>query len=244
MKAMILAAGRGERMRPLSDATPKPLLDVGGKPLIVWQLERLRSAGIIDVVINVSWLGEQIQARLGDGRAFNVRIHYSVEPEALETGGGVATALPLLGRDPFVTVSGDLWTDFDFGAVRRIASEMNERRTLAHLILVPNPDFHPEGDFAFDLGVDDALDASAALADDGDVARRYTFGNIGVYHPLLFEGVEPGTKCKLVTLFRRAMARRLVTGELYDGRWSNVGTPEQLAELDASLRTDAAPTDP
>lgn len=236
MKAMILAAGRGERMRPLTDTTPKPLLAVGGKPLIVWHVERLRAAGLIDIVINTSWLGEQIIERIGDGRQFNVRVHYSIEPEALETGGGIATALPLLGAEPFVILSGDIWSDFDYTALRRIASEMNEHRTLAHLILVPNPDFHPEGDFAFDLGVDDSIDASAALADDDNGTRRHTYGNIAVAHPRLFDGVELNTKVKLVTLLRRAMARRLVTGELFEGRWHNLGTPEQLAALDTELR--------
>ncbi|HEU4620949.1 MAG TPA: nucleotidyltransferase family protein [Burkholderiaceae bacterium] len=236
MRAMILAAGRGERLRPRTDICPKPLLDVGGKPLIVWQIERLRSAGIIDIAINLSWLGDQIEAKLGDGRQFNVRLRYSYEPEALETGGGVATALPLLGNEPFVCVSADVWCEYDYSGLRRIVAEMNERRTLAHLILVPNPDFHPEGDFALDIHVDDAAEAAAALADEGSPHQRYTFGNIGIYHPKLFDGVAPGTRMKLVTLFRRAMARRLVTGEVYHGRWHNIGTEAQLIALDAALR--------
>lgn len=228
MHAMILAAGRGERMRPLTDTAPKPLLPVGGKPLVQWHLERLAAAGFKEVVVNVSWLGQQIVDALGDGRRFGVRLRFSHErPAPLETGGGIATALPMLGDAPFVVVSGDIWTDYDFSRVRDTAARMRRDGTLAHLVMVPNPDFHPRGDYVLEDG---------AIGRGAPDAQRLTFGNIGVYDPALFEGVAPNTVLKLSVLFDRAMAAGLITGERFDGRWHNIGTPSQLAGLDAQLR--------
>ncbi len=218
MKAMILAAGRGERMRPLTDRTPKPLLTVGGKPLIQYHLEALARAGVRDIVINHAHLGAQIEQALGDGSRFGVLIHYSPEPEgALETGGGIFQALPLLGPAPFLVVNGDIWTDYPF-------ERLPERpQGLAHLVLVGNPPHHPQGDFALHDG--------QVLEDGG---HRLTFSGIGVYVPALFAGCEPG-RFPLAPLLRRAMAGGQVGGEHYRGRWVDVGTPGRLAELDAML---------
>ena len=232
MHAMILAAGRGERMRPLTDTRPKPLLAVGGKPLVQWHLERLAAAGFKEVVVNVSWLGQQIVDALGDGRRFGVRLRFSHErPAPLETGGGIATALPMLGDEPFVVLSGDIWTDYDLAQARDTAARMRADGTLAHLVMVPNPDFHPRGDYVLEDG---------AIRRGAPDAARLTFGNIGVYDPALFEGVAPNTVLKLSVLFDRAMAAGLITGERFDARWHNIGTPSQLAGLDAQLR-GAAP---
>ena len=220
MQAMILAAGRGERMRPLTDHVPKPLLQAGGKPLIVHHLERLASAGIRDIVINHAHLGEQIEATLGDGSRWGVRIRYSPEGKALETGGGIVRALPLLGLDPFLVVNGDIWTDLDFSRLRI------ETDRLAHLVLVSNPPHHPGGDFALSKG---------SVLSEG--APRYTFSGIGVYHPDLFRDQEPGA-FPLAPLLREAMTRNLVSGELYRGRWSDVGTPGRLQALDRMLSVD------
>lgn len=223
---MILAAGRGERMRPLTDHTPKPLLAVGGKPLIVWHIERLAAAGFCDIVINHAHLGHLIEAALGDGTRFGVSIRYSPEREALETAGGIAQALPLLGAAPFLVVNGDVFCDWDLIQTRaRIESLLAHPGQQAHLVLVPNPPHHPVGDFA--------------LADDRvlpEGAARYTFSGIGVYGPSLFAPVTPGAKSKLAPLLRDAMARGAVSGELHRGRWEDVGTPERLAALDAALR--------
>jgi MurNAc alpha-1-phosphate uridylyltransferase len=220
MQAMILAAGRGERMRPLTDHIPKPLLQAGGKPLIVHHLERLASAGIRDIVINHAHLGGQIEAALGDGSRWGVRIRYSPEGKALETGGGIFRALPLLGLNPFLVVNGDIWTDLDFSRLRI------ETDRLAHLVLVNNPPHHPGGDFALTDG--------RVLA-EGE--PRYTFSGIGVYHPDLFRDHEPGA-FPLAPLLREAMRRDLVSGELYRGRWSDVGTPGRLQALDRMLSVD------
>lgn len=216
---MILAAGRGERMRPLTDATPKPLLEVGGKPLIVWHLERLAAAGLRRVVINHAHLGQQIEHALGDGRRWGLQIVYSAEGEgrALETGGGILHALPLLGTAPFLVVNGDVWCDVD---PARLGLETG---LLAHLVLVDNPAHHPGGDFHLDQG---RLFA--------DRQPRLTFSGIGVYTPALFDGCEPGA-FPLAPLLRDAMARGRVGGEHHRGRWIDVGTPERLAELDRSL---------
>ncbi len=220
MKAMILAAGRGERMRPLTDQTPKPLLEAGGKALIQYHIERLAAAGIREIVINHAHLGDRIEAALGDGRRFGVRIRYSDEGQgkALETGGGIFKALPLLGPDPFLVVNGDIWTDLDFAGVRLADGD------LAELVLVPNPPHHPDGDFAL---------AAGRVSDAGP--PRYTFGGIGVYSPALFDGCEPGA-FPLAPLLRRAMARDRVGGRLHLGRWLDIGTPERLTELDLMLR--------
>lgn len=217
MKAMILAAGRGERMRPLTDSRPKPLLEVRGRPLIVRHIERLAAAGFRELVINTAWLGEQIHAVLGDGAAWGVAIAYSDEPPgALETGGGIHHALPLLGDAPFVVVNGDVWTDYPFAGLRRGLTGGD----LAHLVLVDNPPQHPGGDFALRDG---------RVAVDGEPVL--TFSGIGVYHPGLFADCRAGA-FKLAPLLRRAMAEGRVAGEHYAGAWSDVGTPERLAALD------------
>jgi MurNAc alpha-1-phosphate uridylyltransferase len=223
--AMILAAGRGERMRPLTDRTPKPLLDVGGKPLIVWHIERLVRAGISDIVINHAWLGEQIEAALGDGSRFGARIHYSRETTALETAGGIVLALPLLGTGPFLVVNGDVYTDFDFESLAAVTL----RDRLAHLVLIDNPAHHPKGDFALDRG---------SVAEDG--AARLTFSGIGLYHPALFDGLAPGARAPLAPLLRQAMREGRVSGVHFRGRWVDVGTAERLADLDATLRRESA----
>ena len=237
MKAMILAAGRGARMRPLSDRRPKPLLETGGKPLIVHMLEGLRRAGITDVVINHAWLGQRIMDALGDGRRFGVAIRYSPEPvAALDTGGGLVRALHLLGPEPFIAVNGDLYTDFPFS--RLPANPAG----LAHLVMVRNPNYHPRGDFWLRGGT---LLPDVAGAVSG--AERLTFAGIGVYRPELFElglvagGVAPASGSKgerfgLAPLLTAAMNGTNVSGERYDGAWFNVGTPDQLSELGAFLR--------
>ncbi len=226
MKAMILAAGRGERMRPLTDSCPKPLLVAGGKPLIVWHIERLAAAGIADLVINHAHLGRMIEDALGDGARFGVRIRYSPESSALETAGGIARALPLLGDAPFVVVNGDVFCDADFAGLRRAAEELNPVRC-AHLLLVANPTHNPDGDFG--------LTPDGQVRDDE--GERLTFSGIGAYHPALFADVPPDTPAKLAPLLRTAMARNRVTGARLLGRWVDVGTPERLHELDNSLRT-------
>jgi MurNAc alpha-1-phosphate uridylyltransferase len=229
MRVMILAAGRGERMRPLTDATPKPLLALAGKPLIVWHLERLAAAGLRDVVINHAWLGEQIEALLGDGSRYGVRIRYSPEGTALESAGGIAHALPLLDGGTFLVVNGDVYTQIDFAALSARASGIGPGAALAHLVLVSNPEHHPNGDFALESG---------RVCSDGP--RRLTFSGIGLYAPQLFADIPPGTRAQLAPLLRKAMADGRVTGEQFTGLWADVGTPERLAQLDAQLR--AQPT--
>ena len=220
MKAMILAAGRGERLRPLTDRVPKPLIEAGGKPLIGWHLERLAAAGCHEVVINVSHLGERIVERLGDGAAWGLRIAFSREPQALETAGGMALARGLLGPDPFLVVNGDVYCEVDLARLRRAA--IDER--LAHLVLVPNPPHHPDGDFTLDAG----RIGNAA-------APRYTYAGIAVIAPALFAGVAAGSKAQLAPLLRAAAERRLVSGELFEGTWLDVGTLERLSALEAYL---------
>ncbi|MGH8727522.1 MAG: N-acetylmuramate alpha-1-phosphate uridylyltransferase MurU [Burkholderiales bacterium] len=217
MKAMLLAAGRGERMRPLTDVTPKALLSVGGKPLMVWHLERLRAAGFSEIVVNLAHLGGQIEAALKDGREFGVNVVYSREDEALETAGGIAFALPLLGNNPFLVVNADIYCEFDFSRLREV-------KGLAHLVLVDNPPHHPDGDFSL---VGNRVEAK------GD--PMLTFGGIGLYHPGLFSGITRGAKAPLAPLLRQAMAESRVTGERYDGIWRDVGTPERFHELDSLL---------
>lgn len=229
MKAMILAAGRGERMRPLTDTKPKPLLEVGGKPLIAWHLERLARAGFTDIVINHAWLGAKIEQALGNGRAFGVTIAYSSEGEALETAGGIAYAAPLLGDAPFLVVNGDIYCDFDVGRARTIARQMQFTGAQAWLVLVPNPPHHPKGDFTLRHG---------AASDGGEA--RCTFSGIGVYEPALFKDITRGSKAQLAPLLRAAMARGRCGGEFHSGRWEDVGTPERLAQLDAELRAASA----
>lgn len=218
MKCMILAAGLGTRMRPLTDKTPKPLLKVGGIPLILWHIERLAHDGFTDIVINIAHLGYLIPEALGDGSEWGVNITYSDEQEegALESAGGIVKALPLLGDEPFLVINGDIWTDYDFQDHRKLADGI-----LAHLVLVPNPEHNTEGDFA--------------LEDNKVVdAKQYTFSGIGYYSPKLFEGVPYG-KSALAPLLRAAMKEGKVTGELYEGEWLDIGTPERLELLNAEL---------
>ncbi|MBK1732997.1 N-acetylmuramate alpha-1-phosphate uridylyltransferase MurU [Thiococcus pfennigii] len=223
MKAMILAAGRGERMRPLTDHTPKPLLVAGGKALIEHQIERLAAAGFEDLVINHAHLGEQIEALVGDGARWGIRVRYSREERALETGGGIFQALPLVGPEPFLVVNGDIWTDLAFAGLRTLAPR------LAHLVLVANPSHHPRGDFVLRDG--------QVVDDDGP---RLTFSGIGVYHPDLFAGCRPGA-FPLAPLLRQAMARGQVSGERLAGRWFDIGTPERLQALDRMLKAQTGP---
>jgi MurNAc alpha-1-phosphate uridylyltransferase len=229
---MILAAGRGDRMRPLTDTTPKPLLAVGGKALIMWQIDRLRAAGITEIVINTAWLGEQIIAALGDGSGYGVQISYSQEADALETGGGIATALPLLGDAPFIAVSGDVWCDYPYARLLPIAERIARAEMDLHLVMVPNPEFRANGDFSLDeVGAAGGVGSLGAMP-----APRYTFGNIGVYHPRLFADFEPHRKFPAVLIYNKAIAAARATGELFRGPWHNVGTPAQLNELDEQLR--------
>ena len=224
MKAMILAAGRGVRMRPLTDTTPKSLLCAGGKPLIVWQLEKLALAGFSEIVINHAYLGGMIEAALGDGSRFGLSIRYSPEREALETAGGIALALPALGAAPFLVTNADIYSDFDFAALARVDLQDD----LAHLVLVDNPPQHARGDFAL---------AAGRVRETG--APLLTFSGIGVYAPRLFGGIAPGAKVPLAPLLRKAMAAGRVSGEHYRGRWQDIGTAERLQALDAALRGGA-----
>jgi N-acetyl-alpha-D-muramate 1-phosphate uridylyltransferase len=220
MKAMLLAAGRGERLRPLTDSLPKPLVRVGGRPLIAWHLARLSQAGVREVVVNLSWLGEQLRAALGDGREFGVRINWSEEgPVPLETGGGILKALPLLAPGPFLVVSSDIWTDIDFASIR-IPEESR-----AHLVLIGNPPHHPRGDFGLE---------------DGRVVERevdrLTYANVGVYRAELFDGFAPG-RFPLLSVLKPAITAQQVSGEIHRGAWCDVGTRERLADLEKSLQS-------
>ena len=242
MKALIFAAGLGERMRPLTDATPKPLLVVGGKPLIGWHLEKLAALGMREVVVNTSWLAPQFPRTLGDGAHWGLRLHYAFEGDTpLETGGGMHNALPLIVDDggsdaPFIAINGDIWTDYDFARLPHAPTGA------AHLVLVDNPPQHPHGDFALRTG--------GSIASDG--AAKLTFAGIGVYRPSLFAdwraviGAAPGAgavppRFKLAPLLRAAMAHDAATGEHHHGRWTDVGTPQRLAQLDAELKATTPP---
>jgi N-acetyl-alpha-D-muramate 1-phosphate uridylyltransferase len=219
MRAMILAAGRGERMRPLTERLPKPLLEVGGHRLIEYHLASLARQGIREVVVNLSWHGERIREALADGAAHGLTLRYSEEgPEPLGTGGGLFAALPLLGEGPFLVVNGDVWSDFALDALRAPAA------SLAHLVLVPNPEHHPGGDFG--IGPDGRLH---------DDAGRLTFAGISILHPRLFEGCEGGF-FPLKPLLERAMRSGQLTGQRHGGAWCDVGTPSRLAALDSELR--------
>jgi MurNAc alpha-1-phosphate uridylyltransferase len=220
MKAMVLAAGRGERMRPLTDREPKPLLRVGGKRLIEYHLERLAAGGFREVVINTAWLGDMIESAVGSGRQFGLAITYSHErPDALETGGGIFNALPLLGSAPFLIVNGDVWSDVDFGRLRHAPPDSS----LAHLVLVPNPPQHPRGDFRLEHG----------QVSEGE-GLRHTYSGVGIYRPELFAGCTPG-KFPLLPLLKKAIAQRALTGELHAGLWNDIGTVERLHALDLQL---------
>jgi MurNAc alpha-1-phosphate uridylyltransferase len=226
MKAMILAAGRGERMRPLSDAVPKPLLEVGGQPLIVWQIRRLVAAGFVDLVVNVSHRAELIVEALGDGSRFGCAIRYSREPEPLEVAGGIATALPLLGPGIALIVSADLYTEYAYADLHERAAAMaGPKPSRLHMIMVPNPAYHAGGDFAL-------VDGRLAL----DGTDRRTYGNIGLYRTELFAELPRGAKLQILPLYRDWIARGWVSAELYSGPWANVGTTEELARLDQALR--------
>ena len=226
---MILAAGRGERMRPLTDRTPKPLLMVGGKPLIVWHIERLRVAGFDRIVINHAHLGQQIEDALGNGGAFGVTIAYSRESSALETAGGIATALPLIGGDVFPVVNGDIYCEYDFSRLAEPMARLADGRDQAHLVLIDNPPHHPQGDFV--------LDGGRLTNADTPSPARLTFSGIGVYHRALFTDTPAGGKAPLAPLLRQAIDAGRASGEHFGGRWVDVGTPERLQQLDESLRT-------
>ena len=224
MKAMILAAGRGERLRPLTDATPKPLLEIAGQTLLGRHLERLARAGFTRAVINVSHLAERITTRFGDGTRCGLGIDWSHEAAPLESAGGIAQARTLLGPAPFLLLNADIWCDYDFSRLHDF--ELGER--LAHLVLVPNPPQHPAGDFTLDGGV------------IGNApAPRYTYAGIAVLAPQLVAGIAAGQKAPLAPLWRAAAERGAVSGELYRGRWSDVGAPERLARLEAELQVRA-----
>ncbi|MGB9128140.1 MAG: nucleotidyltransferase family protein [Thiobacillus sp.] len=228
---MILAAGRGERMRPLTDHTPKPLLAVGGKPLIVWHIERLHAAGFTHIVINHAHLGEQIEAALGNGAAFGVSIEYSREVSALETAGGIATALPLIDAEVFAVVNGDIYCEYDFSRLAEPMARLAAGHDQAHLVLVDNPPHHPQGDFVLDAGRVHNPDSPLSA-----LHSRLTFSGIGVYHRALFAHTPAGEKAPLAPLLRRAIDAGRASGEHYAGRWEDVGTPARLNALDEELR--------
>jgi N-acetyl-alpha-D-muramate 1-phosphate uridylyltransferase len=227
--AMILAAGRGERMRPLTDHTPKPLLAVGGKPLIVWHIERLRAAGFSHIVINHAHLGEQIEAALGNGAALGAAIEYSREVSALETAGGIATALPLIEEDVFPVVNGDIYCEYDFSRLAEPLARLAAGHDQAHLVLIDNPSHHPQGDFVLEAG---RVTATPLTLNPSPL----TFSGIGVYHRALFAHTRSGEKAPLAPLLRLAIDAGRVSGEHFAGRWVDVGTPERLQQLDESLR--------
>lgn len=218
MKAMILAAGRGERMRPLTDSLPKPLLAVGGKPLIVHHIEKLKAAGVTDLVINHAWLGHKLVEALGDGSTLGVSIHWSAEESALETAGGIVQALPLLDSDPFLVINGDTWLDLDYRTL--VSQSLGDQ--LAHLWLVPNPPQHPAGDFALQAGK--VIDTPAL-----------TFSGVGLYDPAAFAGLAAGAR-KLAPLLREWMTKGRVGGSLLAGEWRDIGTAQRLHELDDQLQ--------
>ncbi|WP_295877057.1 N-acetylmuramate alpha-1-phosphate uridylyltransferase MurU [uncultured Zhongshania sp.] len=227
MKAMILAAGLGTRMRPLTDHTPKPLLRAGGKALIDYHIEKLAAAGITDIVVNCSWLADQLETYLGDGSRYGVRIFVSREEEPLETGGGIVQALPLLSGDnndaPFLLVNGDIWTDFDF------ATLMSCKPEAGHLVMIKNPSHNPQGDFV--------LSANGQLTEKTDSAaanNTTTFSGISVWRPSVFSEFSLGRRA-LKPVMVAAILRQALSGQLYEGHWWDIGTPDRLAALDAFL---------
>ena len=224
MKAMILAAGLGNRMRPLTLHTPKPLLEVGDKPLIVWHIEKLTAIGVNEIVINTAWLGEKLVEALGDGSQFGVKILWSHEGEGLETAGGIINALPLLGGQPFILVNGDVWTTMDFAPLLTV--ELGEN--LAHLVLVQNPPQHPQGDFSL-------VEGKAYTFDQSVQGENLTFSGVSLIDPKMFVGLEAG-KRPLAPLLKKAMLANQVAASKLIGDWVDVGTPERLAALDAEIR--------
>lgn len=224
MKAMILAAGLGNRMRPLTLHTPKPLLEVGGKPLIVWHIEKLAAIGVSEIVINTAWLGEKLAQALGDGSQFGIKILWSHEGEGLETAGGIINALPLLGDEPFILVNGDVWTTMDFAPLLNV--ELGEN--LAHLVLVQNPEQHPNGDFTL-------ADGKAYTFDQQISGENLTFSGVSVIHPKMFAGLEAG-KRPLAPLLKAAMLENKIAASKLTGIWVDVGTPERLNALDLMIR--------
>jgi len=231
MHAMILAAGRGERMRPLTDTQPKPLFKVGGKPLIEWHLRRLAQAGITRLVINHAWLGEQIEAELGDGRRYGVHIVYSHEDTPLETAGGIARALPLLGDQPFLVMNGDVWCDWDPTHAIQAAHKLETENLHAWLLLADNPAQHPEGDFS--------LSANGVIIEPRQ-GHTLTFTGIGVYHRKLFQKLDPDLPARLAPVLYQAIEHGLIAGQHYNGLWVDVGTPQRLFELDAMLAASSS----
>lgn len=233
MRAMILAAGRGERMRPLTDTTPKPLLRVGGKPLIVWHIERLVAAGFQDIIINHAWLGMQIEHALGCGRDLGARLHYSPEDAALETAGGIAKALPFFRDQPFLVINGDIWCDWNPAQAHASADVLRQRKALAWLLLVNNPAHNPNGDFVLTRTSDVTLPDSQR--DNNRTCPALTFSGIGVYCPELFADVPAGQPKALAPLLRTAIERNQIIGARHTGEWVDVGTPERLNLLDQRL---------
>ena len=223
-KAMILAAGLGQRMRPLTDTLPKPMLSAGGKPLLQYHLEALAAAGITEVIINLAYLGEKIKAFAGKGEGFGLRITYSQEPEPLETAGALLHALPLLGDSPFILLNGDVWTDYPLLALTHHSLRTNQD---AHLVLVPNPEFHPEGDFSPD---------PHGVLEDNSQLQKFTFAGVSLIHPRLIAGYpNQRTKFPLGEVIRHGISRGRISSEIYLGGWSDVGTPDRLAQLNARL---------
>ncbi|MCA4813384.1 MULTISPECIES: N-acetylmuramate alpha-1-phosphate uridylyltransferase MurU [Acinetobacter] len=224
MKAMILAAGMGNRMRPLTLHTPKPLLEVGGKPLIVWHIEKLQKMGVQEIVINTAWLGEKLADALGDGSQFGVKILWSHEGEGLETAGGIINALPLLGNEPFILVNGDVWTTMDFAPLLNVQLQDD----LAHLVLVENPVQHPQGDFT--LAANKAYTFEQARS-----GENLTYSGVAVMHPQMFNGLESG-KRPLAPLLKQAMQQEKISAQKLQGVWVDVGTPERLNTLDQQIQ--------
>ncbi|WP_179996370.1 N-acetylmuramate alpha-1-phosphate uridylyltransferase MurU [Acinetobacter sp. YH16051] len=224
MKAMILAAGMGNRMRPLTLHTPKPLLEVGGKPLIVWHIEKLQKMGVQEIVINTAWLGEKLADALGDGSQFGVKILWSHEGEGLETAGGIINALPLLGNEPFILVNGDVWTTMDFAPLLNVQLQDD----LAHLVLVENPVQHPQGDFT--LAANKAYTFEQARS-----GENLTYSGVAVMHPQMFVGLESG-KRPLAPLLKQAMQQEKISAQKLQGVWVDVGTPERLNALDQQIQ--------
>ena len=230
---MILAAGRGDRMRPLTDDLPKPLLEVAGKPLVVHQLEALARAGHRDIAINASHLAQKLVDALGDGRGHGVTLHWSIETEPLETAGGIATARPMLADGPVLVVSGDVWTSYDYRALDAHRPSIGPGRSI-HLVMVPNPPYHPGGDFTLDGAL---RGGGARLLPHGPQAL--TYGNIGLYDTALFDKLPRGEKLKLLPLMQECIDRGRASGEYYSGPWANLGTPEDLARLKTALANPA-----